>query len=143
MVLTFSRRAMASAVAPQGHDLGFCIGLLHFRSSSGDHDERRALLHYPDLDVGSLFQFDKVSSKPFDFCIFHGKNIAKYCVEKTTIPFLDSNRPFCDYDIILFDHPGNGYGWAAYKCIVFYFYVKRVLSDKMKCAWHFPLNIFG
>jgi len=54
-----------------------------------------------------------------------------------------SNRPFCDHNIVLFDHPDNGYNWTAYKCLVFYFFVKRRLPDKMKCAWQFPLDIFG
>ena len=75
--------------------------------------------------------------------MFHVKNIAEYCLEKTAILFLDSNRPFCDYYIALFDHSGNGYGWATHKSIVFYFFVERVLSNKMKRAWHFPLNVFG
>jgi hypothetical protein len=52
-------------------------------------------------------------------------------------------RTFSDYDIVLFDHPDDGYGRAADKSIILDFFVKRALSDEMKCAWHVPYNIVG
>lgn len=70
-------------------------------------------------------------------------NTSQNTALRTPPSFLGSHLPFCDHDVVLFDHPGGGDGWATHKRIVLYFLVKRVLSNKMKCARHFPLDIFG
>jgi hypothetical protein len=67
-----------------------------------------------------LFQFGQVARKPPDLCISHGKHIAENCVEKSAILSLASDCPFCDHDIVLFDHPGDGDGGAAYEHSVLY-----------------------
>ncbi|MDR3578586.1 MAG: hypothetical protein P4L44_01340 [Oryzomonas sp.] len=60
-----------------------------------------------------------------------GKDLAKQGIGKTAIPFPDPDCPSIDCHIVVFDHPGNGYGWAADKGMVLYVQHKK----RLKLRW--------